>query len=301
VTYLLDVSGMPDRLIWRAIFAVGSALSLAGLVLRFLTTENSKKFVRAATAAKGTRRSFLRHYWRPVLGTSLIWLLFDMVEYGLKQNDAAIFAADSKGPYRNSVLTVLATRCLVIPSLVVAPMLLQRMRSKWVQMLGFSGCIVANFVLAMSYTDLKSMPLLFDALYVLQLSFQSLPGVTTMAISAEIYPSAVRGTGSAISAACGKVGAVIGSFFFTMMKEEGKISEIFFTVTCTSTMALLLTMVLTPSYSGGTLDQAELLAEEGKTRAACAMLYSGPQEHKDMEPSADATDSSDDSAESDEN
>lgn len=47
--------------------------------------------------------------------------------------------------------------------------------------------------------------------YITQLSFQSLPGVTTMAISAEIYPSMVRGTGAGISAACGKLGATLGT------------------------------------------------------------------------------------------
>ncbi len=62
----------------------------------------------------------------------------------------------------------------------------------------------------MAYKPLKEITPLFFTLYILQLSFQSLPGVTTMAISAEIYPSMVRGTGAGISAATGKVGATVG-------------------------------------------------------------------------------------------
>lgn len=46
-----------------------------------------------------------------------------------------------------------------------------------------------------------------------------MPGVTTMAISAEIYPSMVRGTGAGISAACGKVGATVGSYTFSELKK----------------------------------------------------------------------------------
>ena len=57
-----------------------------------------------------------------------------------------------------------------------------------------------------------------ESRYILQLSFQSMPGVTTMAISAEIYPSMVRGTGAGISAACGKVGATVGSYSFSELK-----------------------------------------------------------------------------------
>ena len=44
-----------------------------------------------------------------------------------------------------------------------------------------------------------------------------------MAISAEIYPSMVRGTGAGISAACGKVGATVGSYSFSELKKLGAI------------------------------------------------------------------------------
>jgi PHS family inorganic phosphate transporter-like MFS transporter len=289
VTYFLDLSGMPSRYIWRTIFAFGAVLSFGGLVLRFFTTRDSEKHINAvkservtqARTGKSARCSFLGAYWKPLLGTASIWLLFDIVEYGLKQNDAAIFAADKSGPYRNSVLTVFFTRLLAIPSLAIAPLLLKLTRSKWVQAGGFCGCILANFALAMFYDELHTQDaartVLFDSLYVVQLSFQSLPGVTCMAIPAEIFPSAVRGTGAGISAASGKVGAVLGSYYFTKMKNNGQIAEIFWVVTCTSTVALVLTMLLTPLYSGGAIDRAEALAADGQMKEACKVLYSDPQ------------------------
>lgn len=40
--------------------------------------------------------SLLLPYWRPLLGTAGCWALFDIVEYGLKQNDAAIFDSGSE-------------------------------------------------------------------------------------------------------------------------------------------------------------------------------------------------------------
>merc|ERR1712187_727491 len=267
---------MQPQYIWRSIFAVGSLLALTGLILRFFTTENANKFTKAAKQAKGTRRNFIRHYWQPLLGTALIWLLFDIVEYGLKQNDAAIFSADSDAPYRESILTVFFTRLLAIPSLVLAPWLLKQLPSKRVQLIGFLGCAVMNFVLAVGYYNLKNMDILFAALYIFQLSFQSLPGVTTMAIPAEIYPSAVRGTGAAISAASGKVGATLGSYFFTALQDRGLINEIFWTVTGTATLACILTAVLIPLYNGATLDKAEALAEQGKLGEAKNALFSGP-------------------------
>lgn len=61
------------------------------------------------------------------------------------------------------------------------------------------------------------LPYLLD----LERSFQSLPGVTTMAISAEIFPSMARGTAAGFSAASGKLGATIGSYVFSELKNLG--------------------------------------------------------------------------------
>lgn len=279
VTYLMDVSGMPGHLLWRWIFAVGSILSAFGLLLRILTTKDSEKFKEGKKAEiehKETTVSLLLPYWRPLLGTAGCWCLYDIVEYGLKQNDAAIFDAGSDAAYSQSVLDVFFTRLLVIPSLILAPWLLSKTSSKRVQFIGFAGCAVANFILAVAYGPLKKISALFFTLYILQLSFQSLPGVTTMAISAEIYPSMVRGTGAGISAACGKVGATLGSYVFSELKNQGHIGAIFWTVTGTSLAALGLTLVTIPFYNGHTLDAADMLARDGKPREAVRVLFSGP-------------------------
>jgi PHS family inorganic phosphate transporter-like MFS transporter len=279
--YLLDLSGMEGEMIWRALFFIGVLLALSGLILRVLTTENSKKFCNFNECKPpGTRRNFLRHYWRPLLGTSLAWLLFDFLEYGLKQNDAAIFAVHAADCFRTSVLMVFSTRLLcglivVIPALILAPWLLTKLPSKYVQMIGLMGCTLANLTLAVGYDRFSDLPVLFGALYVTQLSFQSLPGVTTLAIPAEIFPSAVRGTGSAISAASGKVGATVGSFLFTMLKEKELFHTIFWVVTGTAVLALLLTVLTTPLYNGRGLDEAERLACTGETEEAVRALYRG--------------------------
>jgi PHS family inorganic phosphate transporter-like MFS transporter len=116
--------------------------------------------------------------------------------------------------------------------------------------------------------------LLFDAVYIVQLSFQSLPGVTTMAVPAEIFPSAFRGAGHGISAATGKVGAMVGSYTFANMKSHGHIQGIFWVVTATSVLAMAVTIVFTPNYNGTTLEKVEELARSGQEVAAVKALYS---------------------------
>ena len=80
-------------------------------------------------AAQENTCSLLAPYWRPLLGTAGCWFLYDIVEYGLKQNDAAIFSSDNDAPYSQSVMDVFLTRLLVIPSLVLAPWLLTKTSS----------------------------------------------------------------------------------------------------------------------------------------------------------------------------
>ena len=279
VTYIMEVAGVPQELLWRWIFGVGVILSALGLVLRYLTTQDSQKFVESKKAEQKHHDStwtILSPYWRALLGTAGCWFLFDIVEYGLKQNDAAIFSENVSASYADSILQVLWSRLLVIPSLIFAPWFLTKVSSKRVQLLGFIGCGVANLILAVAYEELREFSTLFFLFYILQLSFQSLPGVTTMAISAEIYPSMVRGAAAGISAACGKLGATVGSYFFSELKNLGEIRGIFWTVFATSALAMLLTALSTPYYNGNTLDAADELARDGEPRQAVKMLYSGP-------------------------
>jgi len=277
VTYLMDVAGVPDHLLWRGIFAVGSALALIGLLLRIVVTQDSQKFKESREKSSNqSTRTLLLPYWRPLLGTAGVWFLYDIVEYGLKQNDAAIFNQSTDGDYRNSVMAVFCTRLLVIPSLILSPYLLTKLSSRKVQLLGFVGCAVCNFVLAVQYDLLKDTAVLFVGLYIVQLSFQSLPGVTTMAISAEIFPSMVRGTGAGISAAFGKLGATIGSYFFSELKNLGYFATIFWVVVATSVAAIVLTLYAVPYYNGETLDEADALAKEGRLREAVRRLFAGP-------------------------
>ena len=284
VTYIMEVAGVPHELLWRWIFGVGVILSALGLVLRYLTIQNSQKFVESKKAERkhhDSTWSILSPYWRALLGTAGCWFLFDIVEYGLKQNDAAIFSENVSASYAESILQVLWSRLLVIPSLIFAPWFLTKVSSKKVQLLGFIGCGVANLILAVAYEELREFSTLFFLFYILQLSFQSLPGVTTMAISAEIYPSMVRGAAAGISAACGKLGATVGSYFFSELRNLGEIRGIFWTVFATSALAMLLTALSTPYYNGNTLDEADELARDGKPRQAVKMLYSGPITNQD--------------------
>eukprot|EP00404_Azadinium_spinosum_P021984 CAMPEP_0180615698 /NCGR_PEP_ID=MMETSP1037_2-20121125/32082_1 /TAXON_ID=632150 /ORGANISM="Azadinium spinosum, Strain 3D9" /LENGTH=453 /DNA_ID=CAMNT_0022635481 /DNA_START=36 /DNA_END=1397 /DNA_ORIENTATION=+ len=300
VVYALLSAGLSNEVVWRSTFGLGALFALFGLVLRVATTQDSDKFKEAAAKRKETHETAmhaLSYYAKPLLGTAFSWFFFDIVEYGLKQNDAAIFTASTDN-YKDSVLTVFMTRLLVIPSLVVAANLPLIMATKWVQLIGFTACAVVNIILALYYPVLhEGHTVLFDGLYIIQLSFQSLPGVTTMAIPAEIFPSAFRGTGHGISAASGKVGAALGSYFFAYLNEHDRIRSIFWTVVTTALLASLVTLFLIPSYNGQTIDEMEALAMSGEEDAAVKLLYAGPILDDDDDDEEEEEEDDDDSGE----
>jgi len=339
IVLILLKMGLPNNAVWRITFAVGALFAFIGLLLRIRVTKDSAKFENAKEARKESDiPPWAALAALPLAGTAFCWFLYDIVEYGLKQNDAAIFGTDKKPetmltllngtsipatnvilngsfaiiggmwqnvtvftppppPYSSSVLTVFLTRLLVIPSLVMASFLPKMFPIKWMQFAGFAGTSVINLILAMNYAGLKANHIVFfDALYVVQLSFQSLPGVTTMAIPAEIFPCAYKGTAHGISAAFGKVGATLGSYFFAFLKDQDMKPAIFYTVCATSVGGALLTLAATPAYNGNTLDRMEELARAGEESRAVKVLYSGPlkapfdeEEEEEGESSSDDT------------
>lgn len=307
VVYVLLSCNMSDEQVWRGTFLVGAVLALVGLVLRVLTTQDSDKFKEASAQRDKAGRSTwaaLRVCAKPLCGTALAWFMYDIIEYGLKQNDAAIFSA-STDDYKASVMTVFLTRILVIPSQLVAAYLPKFMCIKWAQLIGFAGCAAVNLILALGYPELHSSKtmiktMFFDTLYIVQLSFQSFLGVTTMAIPAEIFPSAFKGTAHGISAAMGKVGATVGSYSFSTLNHKGYMQSIFAIVTAVSILATIVTMALTPLYNGNTLDQVEELAQSGDTARAVKTLYSGPLSKKRNIDSLDSEDSDSDDSDDEE-
>jgi len=279
VVYTFLSIGCSNDLVWRLTFAVGALLAGIGLVLRILTTRDSEKFTEAAAQREEQKISTfegLKPFAKPLIGTAMAWFLFDVVEYGLKQNDASIFAASADN-YKDSVMAVFLTRLLAFPSLFLATFLPQMsVPVKWVQFVGFAGCAAINLLLALWYPSIHiGHAVLFGALYIVQLSFQSLPGVTTMAIPAEIFPSAYKGTAHGISAAMGKVGATLGSYVFAHLKTQGMIQGIFGLVTAVSLTAAAMTLLLTPSYDGRALTLMEKTACLGDGRGAVEALYHG--------------------------
>jgi PHS family inorganic phosphate transporter-like MFS transporter len=80
------------------------------------------------------------------------------------------------------------------------------------QLMGFSVCAILFLILGADYSTIKNNKGLFVLLYGLTFFFSNFgANLTTFVVPAEAFPTRARATCHGISAASGKLGAVLGS------------------------------------------------------------------------------------------
>jgi MFS family permease len=270
-----DCSQTNNQIIWRSTFGVAAVLSLVCLVLRVLITKDAENFTRTKVR---TPCRLVAKYWRPLASTALSWFFYDVVEYGLKNNDVSIFSKGST--VQRGLVASFESLTLSLPFLIFAALFVGKFATKYAQLLGFFALIWLNGAIATydaaSRADHQG---LFKALYILQTGFQAFPGITTIATPADVFPSAVRGTCHGISAVCGKIGAIFGSYYFAYVKDNGEefnnqpVQFIFILVTIACVCGFLVTIFLTPTYDGPALDAMDQHVLLDDHRSALACLY----------------------------
>jgi len=87
--------------------------------------------------------------------------------------------------------------------------------------MGFTGYIIFGLIVGLAYDKLIKVVPAFIIMYAfMQSSGNFGPGNMEGTISAESYPTSIRGTCYGISAALGKVGAAVGTQTFTPIQSE---------------------------------------------------------------------------------
>jgi PHS family inorganic phosphate transporter-like MFS transporter len=170
---------------------------------------------------KASWGDFMRHYgqWRYgkiLLGTAGSWFLLDVAFYGLGLNNSIILKeigyAHGSNLYETLFNTAVGNLIIVcagaIPGYWVTAATCDTIGRKPIQLFGFFILTVIFCVLGFAYHQLNGKALL--ALYVLaQFFFNFGPNSTTFIVPGECFPTRYRSTSHGISAASGKIGAII--------------------------------------------------------------------------------------------
>ncbi|KAI9502953.1 major facilitator superfamily domain-containing protein [Coemansia spiralis] len=164
-------------------------------------------------------------------GTSITWFALDVAFYGVNLNSSIILTAigfaGQGSPYHavmknaagNIILNLLGT----LPGYWVTVFTIDRIGRRTIQFIGFTMLLILFCILGFGYNKILDHSVAaFVVLITLAQFFQNFgPNTTTFIIPSEAFPTRFRSTCHGISAASGKVGAVISQLGFYQLKDKG--------------------------------------------------------------------------------
>ncbi|KAJ6788755.1 hypothetical protein PWT90_03306 [Aphanocladium album] len=172
---------------------------------------------------------FLRpHNLRALIGTTLSWFFLDLAFYGLGLNNNlvlhAIGYANETTLYhklRNHALGLIILACAgSLPGYWTAMLTVDTVGRKPLQVFGFLLLTIVFCILGFALDGLAEGPSL--ALYVIgQFLFNAGPNTTTFIVPAECFPTRYRATAHGISAAMGKIGAIVAQGISIPLLKHG--------------------------------------------------------------------------------
>lgn len=179
-------------------------------------------------------KQFARRHGLHLLGTTTTWFLLDIAFYSQNLFQKDIFSAVGWIPPAKTmnaikeVFTIaraqtLIALCSTVPGYWFTVALIDKMGRFAIQLLGFTMMTIFMFALAIPYNHWTQPGnhIGFVIMYSLTFFFANFgPNATTFVVPAEIFPARVRSTCHGISAASGKLGAIVGAFGFLYLAQN---------------------------------------------------------------------------------
>ncbi|CAG8561677.1 6092_t:CDS:2 [Dentiscutata heterogama] len=165
-----------------------------------------------------------------LLGTSISWFVLDVAFYGIGLNNAIILQAIGFGDNQNtfstlwnlSVGNIIITILGTIPGYWCTVFLIDKWGRKKIQLMGFIILTGLFLIWGFGYQLIKQHMAIFIIVFSLCQLFQNFgPNATTFVVPSEVFPTRYRSTGHGISAASGKLGAIIAQVGFFQLKDIG--------------------------------------------------------------------------------
>ncbi|CAJ2513225.1 Uu.00g013440.m01.CDS01 [Anthostomella pinea] len=222
--YLMALIGSNDNLLvaFHAMYSIAIFLPLFVIFVRW-RMQDGKLFERNNFRhRKFPWILFFKTYWRRIIGTSAAYFLYDFINIPNATMSGEIIDSLVPGKsIRTVALWQLYLALMPVPGVLLGAYLVNRIGRRWTGILGVTlGYTVLGFIIGGLYDRLTSQSIpAFVVLYGLLQAFGHMgPGATIGLISAEAFPTGVRGVGYGIAAGFGKAGSAVGTQIFTPLK-----------------------------------------------------------------------------------
>jgi len=240
---------------WRLALAIGALPPLTSIIMRVMQPETERYTIMvqgdvaaAAAAAQVDVHSqsnalhlkkkevqwgpFLKRFGWPLFGCASTWFLLDIAFYSQSLFQSDVFTVAGWLPpsqtmtgiselYNVARCQLIVALASVIPGYWFTVAFIEVFGRIPIQVMGFVLMTTFMGILAGMYPTLKgSQSGNFVALYALTFFFANFgPNATTYILPSELFPARFRSSAHGFCAACGKVGAVVGTFGFGFLKD----------------------------------------------------------------------------------
>ncbi|KAJ3681727.1 hypothetical protein LUZ60_014300 [Juncus effusus] len=232
-------SKMPETARYTALVAKNAQKAAADMS-KVLQVEITEEQATAANESKDKSQyglfsaEFLRRHGKHLLGTTTTWLLLDIAFYSQNLFQKDIFSAIGWIPKAATMSAIdelfkiaraqtLIALCGTVPGYWFTVAFIDIIGRFYIQFIGFLMMSVFMLGLAIPYQHWTTPGnhIGFIVMYAFTFFFANFgPNSTTFIVPAEIFPARLRSTCHGISAASGKVGAIIGSFGFLYLAQN---------------------------------------------------------------------------------
>ena len=255
---ILGVAGCSYEVIWRTSFAFGVLPPLSVMYFRF-KMDNSDIFKKNAMKKNVPYLLIVRRYWKYLLGTGGSWFFYNFISYpfGIFAGTIINQAIGAEATFVQTAQWMLLLNVFYLPGSISGALASDKLGRKRTMALGFFAQGVLGILMGVFYRKLFGIFPLFVVLYgIFMMMGEFGPGDMLGLVSAEIYPTAIRGTAYGWSAAIGKFGAFVGTTAFKPAIQSfgggdditGQ-GRVFILASCLALLGSLFTYILIPDYS----------------------------------------------------
>lgn len=221
--------------VWRLCVFIGVLPALAALYYRTSMEETTKFKKEKQVFSFKEFYDYLKEWnnLKVLLGTSIAWFVLDVAFYGINLNASIVLDAIgySKATGHEHLLNLARGNLIIalmgaVPGYFVAVYYIDSWGRVYIQKMGFLVIAVLFLAIYIFYSTLIDNTVLFIILFSLcQFFFNFGANVTTFVIPGEVFPTRYRSTCHGISAASGKIGALLSVVIFnsvmSLSKESG--------------------------------------------------------------------------------
>lgn len=220
---------------------------------------------------------FFARHGRHLIGTMTTWFLLDIAFYSQNLTQKDIFPVMKLVHHdydMNAIREVFETsRAMFVVALLgtfpgywFTVAFIEKLGRYKIQLIGFFMMTIFMFWIGFKYNDMKANPMMFAIFYGLTFFFANFgPNSTTFVLPAELFPTRVRSTCHAISAASGKAGALVAAFGMQNLTQDEDVKNIkkaMYILAFTNFLGFCFSFLVTET-KGRSLE--EISGEDGKT------------------------------------